>query len=80
MDNLDKSVGITIKKIRLGKGLTQQDLAYKTNLHRTYISQLERGLKSVTFKTLFRISKALEISFGLLVEEILIENEKVFPK
>ena len=39
--------------------LTQESLAFECDLHPTYISQIERGIKSPTMGTFFRISEAL---------------------
>lgn len=57
--NIDLAIAKTLKKYRVGAGISQEQLAFKANLHRTYISQLERGLKSITVKTLFKITESL---------------------
>lgn len=57
--NIDLAIAKTLKKSREGAGISQEQLAFKANLHRTYISQLERGLKSITVKTLFKITESL---------------------
>ncbi|EOL8963987.1 helix-turn-helix domain-containing protein [Cronobacter sakazakii] len=67
-------VSFVIKKIRLEKGMTQEDLAYKSNLDRTYISGVERNSRNITIKTLGLIIKGLGVSdvifFELLIKEI----------
>lgn len=67
-------VSFVIKKIRLEKGMTQEDLAYKSNLDRTYISGIERNSRNLTIKTLGLIMKGLEVSdvvfFEMLIKEI----------
>ncbi|EBT5063742.1 TPA: helix-turn-helix transcriptional regulator [Escherichia albertii] len=75
MENLLLSkISFVIKKIRLEKGMTQEDLAYKSNLDRTYISGIERNSRNLTIKTLGLIIKGLGVSnivfFELLVKEI----------
>ncbi|CAA0203474.1 helix-turn-helix domain-containing protein [Tenacibaculum maritimum] len=77
MNIFDQAVANVIRKFREGKGFSQEELAWKAELHRTYISQLERGLKSVTMKTLFKISTELEVEFDIFTKEIINEFEKL---
>lgn len=53
------SLGKILASLRHEAGLSQEELADRAGLHRTYISQLERGLKSPTVAALSRIAKAL---------------------
>ncbi|VXD12255.1 Transcriptional regulator, XRE family [Planktothrix serta PCC 8927] len=74
MSKLDKILGLEIQRRRTDKGWSQEYLAEMTGLHRTYISQLERGLKSPSIRVLSHITKALNITmseFLLSVEESL---------
>jgi len=59
--NIDIAIAKVLKRVREEKGISQERLAFNANLHRTYISQLERGIKSITVKTLFKITKFLNI-------------------
>ena len=75
---LDRLLGLEIQRRRTEKRWSQEYLAEVTNLHRTYISQLERGLKSPSVRVLYRIATALGISMGALlevVEEVLCADE-----
>ncbi len=67
---LDKLVGIQIQLLRLSKGWSQEYLAERSSLHRTYISQLERGLKSPSIRVLFQITSALEVPASRLIEMV----------
>lgn len=67
---LDCLLGIEIQRRRTAKGWSQEYLAEVTNLHRTYISQLERGLKSPSIRVLNRISTALDVSMSKLLEGV----------
>ncbi len=60
----------TLRNLRTEKELSQEALAFKANLHRTYISQLERGLKSPTLNTLYVLAGALDISLEEFVQLI----------
>jgi len=60
--SITKDFGDNLKKIRLNKGLTQEQLATLSKLHRTYISDVERGSKNISLNNIEKISKALKIS------------------
>ncbi len=59
MKDINKEVGLNIRKIREDKGLSQEKLAALADLHRTYIGQIERGEKNIGLKNLEKIAKAL---------------------
>lgn len=59
-----------LKVVRQERGLSQEELGFESNCHRTYISQLERGLKSPSLSTLFRLAAALDISPSELVKRV----------
>jgi len=46
------------------RGLSQEQLAFKANLHRTYIGMIERAEKNITLLNIERIANALEISIN----------------
>jgi transcriptional regulator with XRE-family HTH domain len=76
---LDKILGQQIQIHRQNKGWSQEYLAEVTGLHRTYISQLERGLKSPSVRVLNHI-RALGMSisrFFQRVEELLDREDGV---
>jgi transcriptional regulator with XRE-family HTH domain len=51
-------------------GLSQEKLAFATGLDRTYISLLERGLRTPSLYTLMLISKHLDISVSSMVADV----------
>lgn len=72
--NLDRILGLEIQRRRIEKGWSQEYLAEVTGLHRTYISQLERGLKSPSVRVMNHITNALGLKisdFFRAVEEVL---------
>lgn len=69
--------GQVLKKIRLEKGLSQEQLADESGYHRTYVSLLERGQKNPTLKTIFQLSKALKINPSDLLQHIEIQAKKL---
>lgn len=68
--NIEKIFGEELQKIRKDKGLSQEQLGFESGYHRTYISQLERGVKSPSLKTIFRISKALTVQPSKLMQRV----------
>ncbi|WP_354163983.1 MULTISPECIES: helix-turn-helix transcriptional regulator [unclassified Bradyrhizobium] len=54
------TLGKIISGLRQSAGLSQEELAERAGIHRTYVSQIERGLKSPTIVMLLKLSKALE--------------------
>jgi transcriptional regulator with XRE-family HTH domain len=59
--DLRSLVAKNLRDIRSAKGVSQEDLAHRTNLNRNYIGMLESGKNSPTVKTLGRIADALGI-------------------
>lgn len=59
------NLGIAIKELRKGKGLSQVELAEKANLSQTALSQIEKG-KRPGIQTLKNISNALEVPESLI--------------
>jgi len=71
---IEQAFGRVLKELRKDAKLSQENLALETDLDRTYISLLERGLRQPTLKTIFKLSKALQITpsqFLLKIEDIL---------
>jgi len=59
--------GKVLKEIRLRKRLTQEDLALRAGLDRTYPSLLERGQRQPTLGVVLAVAAVLEISPAVLV-------------
>jgi transcriptional regulator with XRE-family HTH domain len=64
-----ENIGHRIKLIRCAKGLSQEELARRVDLTRTAITKIESGSQDVRFRELEKLSEALGISLGNLVEE-----------
>ncbi|MHC6180326.1 helix-turn-helix domain-containing protein [Clostridium sp. JNZ X4-2] len=58
---LESALAITLKNRRIKCGLSQEDLAHKCNIDRTYISMIERQKRNPTLNIIFRICKSLDI-------------------
>jgi len=62
--------GEVLKELRVDRGFSQEKLAELSNLDRTYVSLLERGLRQPTLTTLFSLSKALTVSPSSIISQI----------
>jgi transcriptional regulator with XRE-family HTH domain len=62
--------GKNLRKLRKERGLSQEDLAEKAGLHRTYVGSLERGERNPSLLNIVKLSRALDISVTLLLEDI----------
>ena len=67
MADIQVLLGNKIKKIRQRKKMSQEKLAFESNLHRTYISDIERGSRNVSIKNIEKIAKALKVSLKELM-------------
>ena len=56
--------GETVRNIRKEKGLSQEQLAFKADLHRTYIGMIERAEKNITLLNIEKIANALTVSIN----------------
>ncbi|MFI3249799.1 MAG: helix-turn-helix transcriptional regulator [Eubacteriales bacterium] len=63
-------IGKSIQSLRKEKGISQDVLSGLADLDRTHYSKIERGLRSPTLETLFKIASALEIPPHKIVEKI----------
>ena len=57
-------VGKRIKELRNKLGISQEELAFRSEIHRTYIASLEVGKRNVSIETLEKVVNALEVSMS----------------
>ena len=67
--DMRRLVGINVKRLRLGKGLTQEQYAVKSGLAQQYVSDLENGKKNPTLSTLHQIAEGLGVEVVELVQK-----------
>lgn len=73
MSNRDKTLaafGRNVARLRGERGLSQDKLAEKADLDRTFISGVERGLRNPGIKTVLRMAKALGVSVADLCKGV----------
>ncbi len=67
--NILEKFGERLKQLRKVKGLSQEQLAEKANLHRTYIGMIERAEKNITLLNIEKIANALDTKISSLLNE-----------
>lgn len=63
-----KKFGDTVRRFRKMRRLSQEELAERCELHRTYVGGIERGERNVALLNILKIAEALEVKPGELLE------------
>ncbi|RHW16905.1 XRE family transcriptional regulator [Sphingomonas gilva] len=58
-----------IRRLRQASGISQEELASRAQLHRTYISSVERRERNVSLENIFKIAQALGVPATVLLED-----------
>jgi transcriptional regulator with XRE-family HTH domain len=66
--NLLSRFGARVREARQKLGISQEELAARCELHRTYIGGIERGERNISLQNLFKIAEALEITASSLLQ------------
>lgn len=61
---IEEKVGNRIKELRSKLDISQEELGFRSGVHRTYIASLEVGKRNISIATLEKIVNALEVSFS----------------
>ena len=64
---MQRSLGQTIRDLRRSRGHSQESFAHAVGLHRTYISDIERGERNVSLHNLVRIANTLDMPLSQLL-------------
>ena len=67
---LNMAFAQVLRRLRQEKKFSQEKFAFEAGLHRTYVSQLERGLKSPSLETMGQIAKVLGIKLSALMKMV----------
>ncbi len=67
--NFNLFIGNRISEIRKLKKLSQENLAFKADIDRTYMSSIERGKRSISLAVAIKLASALEIDLLKLIEK-----------
>lgn len=67
---LQRAFGVVLRRLRDGRGMSQEDLAAESGVGRSFVAKLELGLNQPTLTTLFRLADGLGASAASLVEQV----------
>lgn len=67
---LSAKFGDVIRELRKERNLSQEELADKADVHRTYIGMIERGEKNITLENIQKLAKALNVSLKSIFEKL----------
>jgi transcriptional regulator with XRE-family HTH domain len=65
-NDVKRAFGAAVRLRRDHLGISQEELAGRASLHRTYISDVERGARNVSLESINRLATALEVSLSVL--------------
>ena len=57
-------IGTNIRKLRTAKALSQEELAFRAQIDRSYLSEIENGYKNLSVNVLDQIAAALDVQIG----------------
>lgn len=62
-------LSLNMRRLRQSKGWSQEEFAHQAGLHRTYVSDLERGARNPTINVVDKLAVALGVRVGALLDE-----------
>ena len=77
--DVKKVFGASVRGRRTQLGISQEQLAERASLHRTYVSDVERGSRNVSLKNIERLALALEVSVAALFPQATLESTPARP-
>ena len=66
--DIQNRLGRNLRRLRQEKGWSQESFAFEAQIHRTYVSDLERGARNPTITVVEKLAKALKVKPGLLLD------------
>jgi transcriptional regulator with XRE-family HTH domain len=66
--DIRQRLATNVRRLRQEKGLSQEQFAFEAKIHRTYISDLERGARNPTIKVVEQLAKALDVTASDLLK------------
>lgn len=60
--------GQRVRELRLARSMTQQELANRAKVHRSYIGEIELGRRNASLLTIYKISLALDVQLIVLLK------------
>ena len=60
--------GKAVRQLRLASALSQEDLAFRSSLHRTYVADVERGGRNLSLRAISQIARGLDVPASRLLK------------
>ena len=67
MDVNDR-LALNLRRLRQARDWSQEELAHQADIHRTYVSDLERGRRNPSIEIVERLAKGLDVKLGELLD------------
>ena len=77
---LEVAFGNVLRGLRQERGFSQERLGLESGYNRTYIGLLERGMKSPSLQTIFKLAMTLKIEPNELIRKVQSEHKELFRK
>ena len=68
MDKIEIRFGYRVKEIRLKQNISQEELAFRCGLSKNYISDVERGTRNISLRSIEKIADGFAINIKVLFE------------
>ena len=77
MDTIEKQFGERVRELRLARGLSQKELAFRAGIHRTYLGGIERRERNPSLRNISAVAEALGVTLSeLFLLDAYSEKEK----
>jgi transcriptional regulator with XRE-family HTH domain len=67
--DIRQRLALNLKRLRAAKGLSQEAFAFEAGIHRTYVSDLERGARNPSITILDKLALPLGVTASALVDD-----------
>ena len=64
MATIEKQFGKRVRELRMARGLSQEELAFKVSVHRTYLGGIERGERNPSLRNIAAIAEGLGVTLS----------------
>ena len=71
-----RAFGGRVRELREQAGLSQEELAHQSGLHRTAITHIERATRSSTLETIEKLARALRVQPATMIPELKLRSER----
>jgi transcriptional regulator with XRE-family HTH domain len=69
MENLTITIAKNVRVLRENQGISQEELAFRADVHRAYIGQVERAERNLTLNSLQKIAEGLKVEAEVLLSK-----------